>query len=301
MAVESGFWDRPDGWTLDDAYQSWLVYSRSVTNPPAADASQSDTLTAQEFNWDVAAVIEEIGSQYGISLSCENIDDECFGCVIDQEKTLVQFLQQHSGPYNYQIVDGDPVRLVRRPINDGLTVDGFISQSDCVPMSNSGATALFSRLDPASLPREVEIAYMDPERALNISTQVARYPGAPLNVARLSASIDFVISPDAARSMAYEWLYRIWAAQLSVSFQVPVSKNIYEPGDVIAFSATSGRAYTLLIQDSVITSQRTNMMRGTVLLTRGGFTVTGGVSSSITGGSILSSSSDDYTDWIVTV
>ncbi len=299
MVLAANYWDRPAGWTLDDAYATLQIYNGTVT-VPADGSTQSQILTDQGFAWDVPTIIEEIGSQYGIPTSCENMDDTCFGCTIDQDKTFVQFLQQHRGPYNYQIVDGDPIRLVRRPINADLTIDGTIRQADCIPISGNGAALRYIRLDPASLPREVEIAYTDPERALAVSTQVARYPGAPLNVSRLSANIDFCISPDAARDMAYDWLYRIWASPLSIMFQVPASGLIYEPADVVMLETNNGE-YTLLIEDSVITPMRTNVLRGSVLLTKGGFTVTGGTSSSITSSDILSSSGGDDTNTIVTI
>ncbi len=233
-------------------------------------------------------IIELIGAAAvprgaGLNVSCENIDDEVFGCVVSTEKSFAQFLQQHRGPYNFQAFDRASTIIVRRTlVDDDLAIDLETTEAKCI-RRNEGPSVQFIRIDPASLPRAIEIQYIDPDRAYAINTQTATYHAAPKTNGPLSVPIDFVLSADQARGLAFDYLYRLWAQQVGLIFEHPDSR--IEPGDVISITAGS-RMFTVLVQESTLTHDRTSMVKATALLASRGITIAGGASSSAATGPV---------------
>jgi len=222
----------------------------------------------------LAWILETLADQDGINLACENIDDQVFGFFIASDKSLAQVLTDHKGAFNYQIVDGDPIRVVRREVNDDLSIDFEIAQADCKNRGNGQPVIQLKRVDPATLPREVELQYVDPDRAYATNTQVARHFAAPRTNAKVTVAIDFVISGDQARALAYDLLYRIWSQQLSLAFEVDDLR--IEPGDTVRVTCDQG-VFTCLVQENNYDSKnKTNQVQATVLLTSKGVTVASG-------------------------
>src|ERR1700751_5507456 len=126
-------------------------------------------LTTFEVGW----IIQTLAEQEGLNVVIDGIDDVCYGMVISTDKTFGQWARQHAAPYNYQIVDGDPIRFVRRAVNSSLTIDFQIAETDCIRRNGSAAVS-FSRIEPSALPRQIEIQYTDPDRDYATNTQVAR-------------------------------------------------------------------------------------------------------------------------------
>jgi hypothetical protein len=225
----------------------------------------------------VAAVFEELAFQYGVNLECDGMDDDqCYGFVISQDTPLAAVLQGHMLAYDYLIIDGDPIRLQRRAVNSDLVIDGTIAQSDCIVKQPSDPAIKITRIDPMSLPREVEIQYTDPARNYATNTQNFRHIGAPVTGGKLTIAVAFVISADQARTMAADTLYRIWGQQLNLEFEHPDIR--YEPGDVLLVNMTNGASYTVLITESMVTQKRTNQIKARALLTSKGLSLTGGQS-----------------------
>jgi hypothetical protein len=246
--------------------------------------------TLTTFN--VSDVIQTLADQEKINLTISGINDICYGLVISSDKTTRDFLNQHRGPLNFQVIDGDPIRVLRRPINASLTIDYSIAQSDCIPQQEGAPAVKFTRLDPENLPGSVQLSYIDPDRVFNVNTQEARHryakqwapratavvsafsdPTATYTRLILSASVDFILSADQARAMAYDYLYRTWSQSLYLSFEHPDIS--IEAGDTATFTADAG-TFTLLFQESTLTRRGTNMLTATALLTSSGVTVTGG-------------------------
>ncbi len=221
----------------------------------------------------VSDVILKLAEQENLNLQLEGIDDICYGCVIDGDISFASFIAQHALPYNWQILDGDPIRLVRRAVNDGLVIDFEIAQEDCIPGSNGAPAVSFKRIATSDLPRQVTIQYTDPDRQFAKTERSARHPGAPTNNSESSIPIDFVITADLAREMAYDTLYRIWSQRTSCSFIHP--DITIEPGDVCRVTCDQG-VYTVLVVEANYTVNRTTSVIGTVLLTAAGVTLAGG-------------------------
>lgn len=218
-----------------------------------------------------AYMVETFATAEGLNVTVEGMDDvTAFGAGISSDKTFKQFAQQHSAPYNYQIVDGNPIRLVRRAVNDALVIDVEIAEADCIRRGKAPAVS-FSRVDPSSLPLQVEIQYIDPVRNYATSTQIARHPAAPRTNTKLSVSIDFVISAQQARDMAFDLLYRLWAQQLQLGFEHPDMR--IEPGDTFRLTCTKGVFVCIVVSQTLNMPQRTNSIKATILLASKGQTI----------------------------
>lgn len=211
----------------------------------------------------VGWILETLAEEEGLNAQAENIDDVCFGMVISSDKTFLQVARDHSSVYNYQIVDGDPIRLVRRLVNDDLVIDVEINEVDCLRRGAAPAISL-SRVDPTFLPRQVEIQYIDPERDYATATQVARHTAAPRTNTQISVSIAFIISAQQARDMAFDLLYRLWSQQLSLSFEHPDLS--IEPGDTVRLTSTQGVFVCIVVSNTINMPSRTNAINATILL-----------------------------------
>ncbi len=222
-------------------------------------------MTLLTFN--VSFVLETLATQEGLNVICVGIDDVCYGMVISSDKSFLQVAQEASNVYNFQIVDGNPIRLVRRAVNDSLVMDVDINEVDCIRRGSAPAVRL-SRIDSSSLPRQVEIQYIDPERVYAITTQSARHTAAPRTNTQISLAIDWVISAQQAKDMAFDLLYRIWAQQLRLSFEHPNMQ--IEPGDTVRLTTARGMFDCLVVGNTLNMPARTNTISAVILLTSKG-------------------------------
>lgn len=219
-------------------------------------------MTLKTFS--VGWIFEKFAEEKSINLVTENIDDRCYGMVVSTDKSLNQFLRDHMVAYNFQIVDGDPIRLVRRSVNDSLEIDFDIDESECIRRGQEPSVRL-TRVEPSRLPRQVEIQYMDPDRDYAFATQVARHTAAALVNTTLSVTLDFVISAQQARDMAFDLLYRIWSQQIGAEFEH--GDLTIEPGDVVRLTTTRGVFTCLVDKQTINMPARSNSIMASVLLT----------------------------------
>lgn len=239
----------------------------------------------------VGWVLETLAAQEGLNVETDGIDDVCFGMVMSSDKTFRQVARENQAVYNYQIVDGDPIRLVRRAVNDALIIDVEISETDCIRRGQNPAIYL-PRAEPASLPRQVEVQYIDPERDYAVATQVARHTAAPLTNTQISISLDFVISAQQARDLAFDLLYRLWSQQLSLRFEHPDMR--LEPGDTIRLTSTVGVFVCIITSQILNMPSRTNTITATILLTSKAVTVVTAPEAD----KFTPNQSDDWAAWI---
>ncbi len=245
-------------------------------------------MTLKTFS--VGWIFEIYARKKGVNLVTENIDDVCYGMEVSSDKTLNNFLTQHQAAYNYQIVDGDPVRLIRRNVNDDIVIDIEIDESECIRNGDQPAVDI-TRIEPSSLPRQVEIQYIDPDRDFAFDTQTARHTAAALVNTTASITLDFVISSQQAREMAFDLLYRVWGQQTTVKFEHP---NIaIEPSDIIQLTTTRGVFVCLVTSQTINMPARTNSIEASILLTSKGVTVTAPSADPFD-----EFNDDDYTAWL---
>lgn len=268
-------------------------------------------MTAPSTTFSVSDIISKLAEQENVNIEVSGIDDTCYGLVIGSDKSFSSFLAQHAGPFNYLTVDGDPIRIIRRSVNDDLVIDYEINQTECITRQGSPAVS-FRKIDPETLPGQIELQYIDPDREFSITTQYAKHryqkqssrgaaddltsPTSAATNTRISSSVqvDFILSADQAREIAYDYLYRIWSQQLSVQFE-HVDLSI-EPGDSVQLTTDQG-IFTLLVMESTITNARTNLIIATVLLASTGVTVSGGAADPY----VPPNEAADNANWLLTV
>lgn len=255
------YWDRPEGWTLEDANDSWVGPNPQWGRPWVDGIAASDP--DGDFVYDVSALIETIASAAGFGCIVNNVDDTALGVVVNSDKTFGQFLAQHKIPYNFQIKDnGSIIQVVRPIIGADLYIAGTLYERHCIGSADSPAVRI-TRVDPASLPRECEIQYISADRELAVNSQLARLPGANSNSAKISMAIDFVIYDQKARDIAFDTLRRMWTQAVGFEFEHPDLR--YEVGDIIALQTTRG-SLVGLIEESEITPNNTNLIKASKLL-----------------------------------
>jgi putative tail protein len=231
------------------------------------------------LSFNVSGILETIGPQYGLNVQCDGIDDVAYGCVITSDAPIIQFYQGEMGLYNYQIIDriidGIPiVNLVRRPIGSNLTIDFEITEASCIQRDPSQPVITCTRTDPDSLPRRLELQYTSSDRLYATNVQDAKNPAARVTNGSLSVSTRFIIPDDTARELCFDYLFRLWANQLSVAFEHE-NPNI-EPGDTIDLVRTNGLLLTLLVQQQTLTKERTSQVTGILLQQQTGINIAAG-------------------------
>jgi hypothetical protein len=231
----------------------------------------------------VSGIIETLGTKAGLNIGCDGLDtDLCWGVLINGQTTVTQFLQKHAGAYNYimldDIVDGAPmIRVIRRAVNSDLSIDHTLNQVDCITSGDPSTTPAlkYTRVDPASLPRTVELQYISYDREFSVNAQYARNDAAKSQQNIMSVQIDFVLSDDQARAMAYDIMWRVWLQQQTISFVHP--DLTVEPSDIVQLNTEQG-VFVVQILTSMITKEpndsqdmgRVNQLSGQLLLTKRG-------------------------------
>lgn len=221
--------------------------------------------------FDVSYVLETLGAQEGINVITEGIDDLCYGVVIGGDQTFRQFLTKHRDVYDYLILDqiiggSSQVSVIKRPINASFTTDLVIAEDECILADPTQPAIKLSRIDPLSVPREIEIQYIDPGANFATNTQLARQPGAPQHQGRRSMQVDFVLDAATARTLAFNVLARLWAQSLQLDFEHPDIR--VEPADVVQINTNNQGTYFVQIVESLITKDKTNQLKGQTLLTQ---------------------------------
>jgi hypothetical protein len=245
------------------------------------------TLETFSIGW----IFETLAAQEGINLQVNGFSDlVCYGFLIPTDKKLSQVLRENAAALNYLIVDGDPIRLVCRPVNDDLTIDFNINETECIRRGEAPSVTL-TRIEPSNLPRQVEIQYIDADRDYAVSAQQARHTAAPLTNTSASVGLDFVLSAQQARDMAFDLLYRLWSQQLNLEFE---HKDLsIEPGDVVLLTTTRGAFTCIVTKNTINMPARTNSIKATILLTSKGQTIQAPQADSFD-----SNSSDDWSAWM---
>ncbi len=145
---------------------------------------------------------------------------------------------------------------------------------DCIEPGKGQPVLKFSRVDPAQLPREFELQFVDATQNYAMVTQSARHQqgrikdGIPEKHAAVTATsksstaIDFLITAQEGRTMAFDLLYRAWTEAVSLQFIHP--NLALESGDAFEmigrFGSLIGR-----IDEQVWTKQRTSQISATLL------------------------------------
>lgn len=208
-----------------------------------------------------------------VSFDTDGIDDECYGATVSDRGTAVDVLTRHKELLNFQILDGDPIKIVRRPISSDLVIDLEVAEADVV--RGNGAPAVPStRVNPSQLPIGINLTYPDVDVDFDDRTQPALHEGTAASTVISSAQTIFSTDSTTARRMAFEMLYRLRAKALGMPFEL--DNVVTEVSDVIRLTSNEGDIYTLLTDETTYTKTRSTMVRALALLTEAGVNIDGG-------------------------
>ncbi|MCC8946018.1 hypothetical protein H8A97_13135 [Bradyrhizobium sp. Arg62] len=249
-----------------------LAISNNSTPNISVEFQRTDTALV-----DVSECIEKV---MGVALKrrgyppsyfeVEGITDQCYGVISSAQGTVLDFITRHKDIYRYQILDGDPIRIVRREVNSGLTIDFDYKEADILQIPGSPAVQ-FQRTKPEDMPVGIDLTYPDVNRGYDMKPVSALHEGsAPSNLIS-SMTSEFITDGVTARSLAYDILYTQRARGLREAFIIEDTRA--EPGDVIQITTTNGDLYVTQVERQTYTKDRTNVVQAINLLTATGFDV----------------------------
>jgi hypothetical protein len=235
----------------------------------------------------VADIFVIIGASQGIVVETDGIDDTCDNFICTSDESFMQIAQRHRAIYNYQIIDRpDGSVLLKRVVLPEMisgNLDFYLNQTDCIVSKSpdgapQGPAVKFNRIDPSSLPREIEIQYSDKIEDYAIVNQnaVQQYGrlknGIPEVYAsasatqKVSVTSSFGISAAQAITLAYDTLYRLWSETLTAEFEHP--DLAIESGDIGSVSGGFGEV-VIRVDQQLWTKNRTNQIKATALAVAG--------------------------------
>lgn len=217
----------------------------------------------------IAAYLARIG--YTATVQIDNIDDQATGFVV-QNGTALDVLIGESAAYRYQILDGDPIRIVRRQVNGSLSYDLSIDEADCVRRGDAPAIT-YERIDPTSMPIGIDFQYSDPDNYYDTRIQSSRYEGFSVSSVVTSLPTKFIMDATTARTLSFGTLFDIRSRSLRISFELDNVET--EPSDAIELTASTGDVYGVLVDEQSYTKTRSGTVRGMALLTSAGVDVAG--------------------------
>ena len=172
------------------------------------------------------------------------------------------------------LIDGASVGSAGSAVDVLSTPSVILYEVDCIEPSPGQTVLTFSRVDPAQLPREIEIQYIDRIQNYAAISQTARHHQSRIKngtteahasttaTLKSSLGLDFIITASEARTLAFGLLYRAWTEAVSFEFTHP--NLAIEAGDTFQligrFGSLIGR-----VDEQVWTKQRTNQIKATLL------------------------------------
>jgi len=201
------------------------------------------------------------------------VTNQAYGLTITDQSALIDHFTKHKLVFSYQIVDGFPFTIVRRPVDGSLTIDLDITeQADCI--RRNGAPAItFSRVDPTTLPVAVNLNYVDVGKDFDTKMQSATHDGTGRASSTLAVSTDYCGLPDENRILAFDILYQVRAKALTVSFEI--GNLAPQISDVIQLTTDEGNIYVTLVDQQTYTKNRSNQIGALALLTSAGANIAG--------------------------
>lgn len=221
----------------------------------------------------LANVLILILAKSGLTLEAEGIDDEIDGAVFPASINPQQLLRDLSDPYNFDVIDGETVRIVRRAVNESLEVDYTLDTSvpgDFVDQKGS-AVIRFNGADPMEKPAYVNVQYIDQDVDYEQNIQHVDWPeGFTDSTVVKTHQLNFGLTATEDKRLAYDMLGRGETEADTLDFST--RKLRPQEGDVGRI-ITPGRTFFVRNKKSTITPGNENIIEAKIMLTRSGIDV----------------------------
>lgn len=223
----------------------WIMFNIFPVNEIGGSVPQisAEFISATRVN--LSDVYTLVATRGTITATCTNVTDVMDGAVFASDFSFQQLVKDTQGVYNIATRRGNPVELIRRPINDSLVLDAVFNEADLIPFGGNDGNAHvieFNRREQTEIPNQIEIRYTDQQLLYQNGSQYARRMIFPVRqtTSTLIASVQLQFGHTAAEAilLAYDWLYRSWVEGLTPKFSV--NNMALEPGDVVQLNSDQG-------------------------------------------------------------
>lgn len=205
----------------------------------------------------------------------QGIEDYCYGAIASDQGTAIDLLTRHKDLYDFQILDGDPIKIVRRAISSSLVIDLEVTEQDVDRAQGGAPTVPSSRVNPSQLPIGINFNYTDPDADYDNRMQPAMHEGTAASTVISSVQSMFAVDRATARQKAFDLLYRLRAKALRMPFEL--DNVVTEVSDIILLTTNEGDRYTLLVEEAILTKTRATGVKALALLTEAGSDIDGGL------------------------
>jgi hypothetical protein len=215
------------------------------------------------------------------------IDDTCYGLTITTTGSLIDHLNNHRLVYNFQIKEGDPVAILRRPVGSSLVIDYQVNEANLIGDASSPAMTT-ARPNPIDFPVAMNLTFFDPFQGYDSKIAPAVFDGSQpgrntsISSTVLQASMEYVVDSTTARTLAFTAMFNMRSYSAQARFSM--DEMTAEVGDTVAVTTSNGDINVFLVSQQAITKNRANQIQGIQLLTQGGVGING--ADSLSGGTL---------------
>jgi hypothetical protein len=210
-------------------------------------------------------------------ITCENIDDDILGAVIDITGGVRDIARQVCDPYSIAMFERAGQIVFKRALTDGsFALDVTIGTADVLDRGGQAITA--TKLNPQERAAKYGLNHRDPDEVYQAKPQWGEIPSLPLPVAvtdiGIKADIPIIIEADTAKILATK---RIWRDAVQVhefSMSLKAEHLKIEPETVSQFTYAS-RVVTGRVLENTIHPNFTNSIVVTEFLTSASVTISG--------------------------
>lgn len=210
-------------------------------------------------------------------ITCENIDDQILGAVIDITGGVRDIARQVCDPYSIAIFERAGQIVFKRANTDGsFALDVTIGSSDVLDRGGQAITA--TKLNPQEKAAKYGLNHRDPDEVYQAKPQWGEIPSLPLPVAvtdiGIKADIPIIISSDTAKVLATKRIYRDAQQVHEFAMSLRAEHLKIEPETVAQFTY-AGRLVTGRVLENTIHPNFTNTLSLTEFLTSTSVTIEG--------------------------
>jgi hypothetical protein len=215
------------------------------------------------------------------------IDDTCYGLTITSTGSLIDHLNNHRLVYNFQIKEGDPVAILRRPVGGSLVIDYQVNEANLIGDASTPAMTT-ARPNPIDFPVAMNLTFFDPFQGYDSKIAPAVFDGSQpgrntsISSTVLQASMEYVVDSTTARTLAFTAMFNMRSFSAAARFSM--DELTAEVGDTVAVTTSNGDINVFLVSQQAITKNRANQIQGIQLLTQGGVGING--ADSLSGGTL---------------
>lgn len=210
-------------------------------------------------------------------ITCENVDDDILGAVIDITGGVRDIARQVCDPYSIAMFERAGQIVFKRANTDGaFAVDVTIGSTDV--LDRGGQAIAATKLNPQEKAAQYWLTHRDPDKVYQATPQSGEIPSLPLPVAvtdsGVDATIPVIIQVDTAKVLATKRIYRDHVQKHEFTMSLRAEHLKIEPETVPQFTYAN-RLVTGRVLENTIHPNFTNTISMTEFLTSTSVAISG--------------------------